>query len=450
VERTATATSCSSAEEAIGGTPLVRLNRITAGARALTLAKLEFLNPGGSIKDRMAVAMIEHAERAGLLAPGGTIVEPTSGNTGAALAMVAAIRGYRCILTVPEKTSHEKIAVLRAYGAEVIVAPPVPADSPESYTAIAAQIARDLPGAYSPNQYANPINPLAHEQLTGVEIWEQTGGAITHLIAGIGTGGTICGIARALKARNPNVRIVGVDAIGSIYSGGMPAPYAIEGIGRSYLPATLDLSVIDRIERVGDRDAFLMARRAAREEGLLAGGSSGAALVATERLARELDSDAVVVTILPDSGRGYLSKIFNDEWMAARDFLGPRGTPLGEVLARVGGDDRFVRSTITVREAARILAERNIDDAAVVDDECLVGRISVQAVLDCLERAPHKLDATIGEVLLPPFPLLDRSACLDDALRAIRGGHRQVVVSDGGRPIAALRAQDLIAFTLDE
>jgi cystathionine beta-synthase len=450
VERIATATYAASAEEAIGATPLVRLNRITAGTRALVLAKLEFLNPGGSIKDRVAVAMIEHAERAGLLAPGGTIVEPTSGNTGAALAMVAAIRGYRCILTVPEKTSEEKIAALRAYGAEVIVAPPVPADSPESYTALAAKIARAIPGAYSPNQYANPINPLAHEQLTGVEIFEQTGGAITHLIAGIGTGGTICGIARALKARNPAIRVIGVDAIGSIYSGGMPAPYALEGIGRHYLPQTLDLSVIDSIERVGDRAAFLMARRAAREEGLLAGGSSGAALEATERVARDLAADAVVVTILPDSGRAYLSKIFNDEWMAARDFLGPRGTPLGDVLARVGGDDRFVPSTITLRDAMQLLAERNVDDLAVVDDECLVGRIGVQAVLDCLERAPHKLAATIGELLLPPFPMFERRAPLDDALRALRGGHAQVVVSDGGRPIAALRAQDLIAFSLDD
>jgi cystathionine beta-synthase len=449
VERIATAYYAATAEEAIGGTPLVRLNRLTAGARALTLAKLEFLNPGGSIKDRMAVAMIEHAERAGLLAPGGTIVEPTSGNTGAALAMVAAIRGYRCILTVPEKTSAEKIAVLRAYGADVRIAPNVAADSPESYTALAARITRDIPGAYSPNQYANPINPLAHEQLTGAEIWDQTRGAITHLIAGIGTGGTICGIARALKARNPAIRIIGVDAIGSIYSGGMPAPYAIEGIGRHYLPATLDLSMIDRIERVGDRDAFAMARRAAREEGLLAGGSSGAALVATARVARELDANAVVVTILPDSGRGYLSKIFNDDWMAAHDFLGPRGTPLADVLARVGGDHRFVPSTITLRTANRVLAERNVDDLAVVDDDCLVGRIGVAAVLDCLERAPHKLDATIGEVLLPPFPMFDRGASLDDALRAIRGGHRQIVVSEGSRPIAALRAQDLIAFSLD-
>jgi cystathionine beta-synthase len=449
VLRTATATYATSAEAVIGDTPLVRLNRITAGTRALVLAKLEFLNPGGSIKDRIAVAMIEHAERAGLLRPGGTIVEPTSGNTGAAIAMVAAIRGYRCILTVPEKTSAEKIAALRAYGAEVRVAPPVPADSPETYTALAARIAREIPGAYMPNQYANPINPLAHEQITGVEIWEQTAGKITHLVAGIGTGGTICGIARALKARNPGVCIVGVDAMGSIYSGGLPGPYAIEGIGRHYLPATLDLEVIDRIERVGDREAFVMARRAAREEGLLAGGSSGAALVATQRLARELGEDDLVVTILPDSGRAYLSKIFNDDWMAARQFIGPPATTLGDVLARVGGDDRFVPSTISLRTAARLMNDRNVDDLAVVDDDCLVGRVGLQTVLDVLERAPHKLDATIGELLGPPFPLLDRNATLDDALRTIRGGQSQVVVCDGRLPLAALRAQDLIAFFSD-
>jgi cystathionine beta-synthase len=300
--------------ETIGKTPMVQLNRIMDGAAPLVLAKLEDRNPGGSAKDRIAVAMIDDAERRGMLAPGGTIVEPTSGNTGAALAMVAAVRGYACILVVPEKTSKEKVDVMRAYGAEVIVAPNVPRESPEHYTQVAARIARETPGAYLPDQYANAINPLAHEQTTGVEVWEQTAGRITHLVAGIGTGGTICGVSRALKARNAGVMVIGVDPIGSIYSGGEPGPYALEGIGRHYFPPTLDLDAIDRIERVSDAEAFAMTRRAAREEGLLVGGSCGATLVAAHRLAHELDGDAVIVAILMDSGRAYLSKIFDEGW----------------------------------------------------------------------------------------------------------------------------------------
>jgi cystathionine beta-synthase len=302
----------------IGETPLVRVRRALGGVRPLVLLKLECANPSGSSKDRIAVAMIDAAERAGRLLPGGTIVEATSGNTGAAIAVVAAVRGYRCILTVPAKTSAEKIAALRAYGAEVIVAPCVAKSSPEHYTNVAARLARETPGAYMPDQYANPLNPAAHECATGEEIWRQTDGRVTHFVAGVGTGGTICGVARALKAHDAGVTIVGADPAGSVYSGDAPAPYETEGIGRDYVPATLDCRLVDRFERVRDAAAFAMARRVAREDGLLVGGSTGAALVAAQRVALELSDDAVIVVLAADSGRAYLSKIFNDAWMEER------------------------------------------------------------------------------------------------------------------------------------
>ena len=305
-----------SALEVIGNTPLIRLRRVAGDASVCVLVKLEYLNPAGSIKDRIAVAMIDDAERRGLLKPGGTIIEPTSGNTGASLAMVAAIRGYRCIVVTPEKTSAEKVATMRAYGATVIVTPNASEDDPRAYTNVASRLARETCGAYMPDQYSNPANPAACKHTIGAEIWRQTRGRVTHLVAGMGTGGTICGIARALKERKPGVVVTGVDPIGSVYSGGEAKPYLVEGIGRHYFPKTLDMSVIDAIERVSDREAFEMARRIAREEGLLVGGSSGAALVAATRVAqRVVDSGALVVAVLPDSGRAYLSKIFNDEWL---------------------------------------------------------------------------------------------------------------------------------------
>jgi cystathionine beta-synthase len=304
--------------EVVGNTPLVRLQRTIDFARVSVLVKLEYLNPAGSIKDRIAVAMIDDAEHRGLLRPGGTIIEPTSGNTGASLAMVAAIRGYRCIVVTPEKTSTEKVATMRAYGAQVIVTPNAPENDPRAYTNVASRLAHEIDGAYMPDQYSNPVNPAACERTIGAEIWEQTRGLVTHLVAGMGTGGTICGIARALKERNPDVMVIGVDPVGSVYSGGEAKPYLVEGIGRHYFPKTLDMSVIDSVERVSDREAFEMARRVAREEGLLVGGSSGAALVGVTRvLHRVTDPTAVIVAVLPDSGRAYLSKIFNDEWLNA-------------------------------------------------------------------------------------------------------------------------------------
>ena len=316
----------------VGRTPLVRLGRITrdlgpAERQPLVLAKLEMLNPGGSVKDRIGLAMIEAAERAGLLRPGGTLVEPTSGNTGHGLAIAAALRGYRCVFVMADKQSPEKQALLRAYGAEVVVCPTdVPPESPESYYSVARRLARDIPGAFSPGQYWNPANPAAHEATTGPEIWQQTAGRITHLVASAGTGGTISGTAHYLKSRNDRLVVVGADPEGSVLSGDTARPYLTEGVGEDFLPATFDPGVVDRWIRVSDRDAFRMARRITREEGILAGESCGTATVAALTVARELadagvGQKAVFVVILPDGGRNYLSKLYDDDWMREHGLL---------------------------------------------------------------------------------------------------------------------------------
>ena len=310
--------------ELIGNTPLVRLNRVGAGLPAPVVAKVEYLNPGGSVKDRVAVGMIDAAERAGLLGPGGTIVEPTSGNTGVGLALVAIQRGYKCVFTMPDKISIEKVNVLRAYGAEVLVCPTAVApEDPRSYYNVAKRVVAETPGAWSPDQYSNPENPRAHTLSTGPEIWEQTEGRVTHFVTGVGTGGTISGVGNYLKEiSGGRVTVIGADPEGSVYSGGDGRPYIVEGVGEDFWPDAYDRTVADGIEAVSDRDSFLMTRRLAREEGLLVGGSCGMATVAALRVAARATPDDLVVVLLPDSGRGYMSKIFNDEWMIASGFLG--------------------------------------------------------------------------------------------------------------------------------
>src|SRR3712207_6087948 len=309
--------------DTVGETPLVRLARIGAGLTPQIVAKVEMLNPGGSIKDRVAVALIEAAERDGLLKPGGTIVEPTSGNTGTGLAIAARLKGYRVIAVMPDKMSTEKIDLLRAYGAEVVVAPTdVPPDSPQSYYRVADRLTEEIPGAFQPNQYANPANPQTHYETTGPELWRQTGGRVTHLVAGVGTGGTISGVGRYLKERDPDVEVIGADPVGSIYSGDEVHPYLVEGVGEDFWPQTFDPAVVDRYVRVSDRDAFLATRRLAELEGMLVGGSGGLAVHAALEVARGIDDpEAMVAVILPDGGRAYLSKIFNDAWMRQHGML---------------------------------------------------------------------------------------------------------------------------------
>jgi len=442
---------CNDALAAIGNTPLVRLNSVTDGARCLVLAKVEYVNPGGSIKDRPAVAMLEAAERDGNLKPGGTIVEPTSGNTGSGLAMAAAIRGYRCILVMPDKMSREKIDLLKAYGAEVVVTPTnVPTDSPESYYGVANRLAAEIPGAFQPNQFHNHHNPDAHYATTGPEIWEQTRGTLTHFVAGLGTGGTISGTARYLKEQNPAIHVVGADPEGSIYSGDTPRSYAVEGIGMNYLPETVDLKVIDEMVRVSDRDSFLMARRITREEGLLVGGSSGTAAVAAIRLAQRLPEDAIVVVVFPDSGRGYMSKIFNDEWMIANGFLaeGKRKSTVGDMLRSKTPLPQMIvlQESETVQSALDLLRKFEISQIPVMRGTEQIGSVNDVAVMQAVFDRSDIVHKPVGEVMARPFPALDLDEPIERAYKLLTLANPAIVVTDGGQPVGVVTRQDVISY----
>lgn len=437
--------------QAIGRTPLIRLNKVNDGAACLMLAKVEYMNPGGSVKDRPALAMLEAAEAAGYLKPGATIVEPTSGNTGTGLAMAAAIRGYRCILVMPDKMSKEKFDLLRAYGAEVVVTPTnVPNESPESYYGVANRLAAEIPGAFQPNQFHNQHNPEAHYRTTGPEIWEATAGQITHLVAGIGTGGTISGTARYLKEENPKIHVVGADPEGSIYSGDTPKSYAVEGIGLNYLPETVDLKVIDEVVRVTDRESFLMARRITREEGLLVGGSSGTAAVAAVKLAKTLPPEAVLVVVFPDSGRGYMSKIFNDEWMIANGFLaeGKRGATVGDVLRskRPLPPMITVKDTDVVKDALDLLRQYEISQIPVMRGHEQIGSINDVAVMQAVFDRSDILHKPVTEVMGSAFPVLDQGEAIEVAYKLLTLANHAIVVADEGEPIGVLARQDIISY----
>jgi cystathionine beta-synthase len=437
--------------DAIGNTPLIKLNKVTDGAAPLVLAKVEYVNPGGSVKDRPAVAMLDAAESAGLLKPGGTIVEPTSGNTGSGLAMAAAIRGYRCVLVMPDKMAKEKIDLLKAYGAEVVVTPTnVPNDSPESYYGVANRLASEIPGAFQPNQFHNHHNPEAHYHTTGPEIWRQTRGTITHFVAGIGTGGTISGTARFLKDQNPSIHVIGADPEGSIYSGDTPKSYAVEGIGMSYLPETVDLKVIDEMVRVSDRESFLMARRITREEGLLVGGSSGTAAVAAAKLAKTLPKEAIVVVLFPDSGRGYMSKIFNDEWMIANGFLseGKRKATVGDVLRGKTPLPPMitVKPDDTVKAALDLLRQYEISQLPVMNGREIVGSVNDVGVMQAVFDQADIIHKPVSDVMGRPFPALEQYEEIERAYKLLTLANPAVVVTDDGEPIGVLARQDIISF----
>jgi cystathionine beta-synthase len=439
----------------IGDTPLVRLDRIGRDLSCHLVGKLEYLNPGGSVKDRPALRMIEAAEADGRLGPGGTIVEPTSGNTGVGLAIVAARRGYRCVFTMPDKIASEKMQLLRAYGAEVVVCPTsVAPEHPESYYSVARHLTETVPGAYMPNQYANPHNPEAHELTTGPELWRQTAGRITHLVASIGTGGTISGIGRYLKSRNPDIQIIGADPEGSVYSGGSGRPYLVEGIGEDFWPEAYDPGVVDGVVMVSDRDSFLTARRVSREEGVLVGGSCGTAVWAALQVGRELGPDAVVVVILPDSGRGYLSKVYDDAWMADHGFLRAGGDTIEAVLARKGPAIPplvHVHPDETVRSAIAILKEYSVSQMPVVKAEPplalaeVVGTVSDRHLLEAVLADPDVIDRPVEAVMDPPLPMIGAGEAVDVA--AARLGERSaVLVLDGGHPTGILTRSDLLDF----
>jgi cystathionine beta-synthase len=437
--------------EAVGRTPLVRLNNVVDGAACLVLAKVEYMNPGGSVKDRPAVEMMKDAEARGMLKPGATIIEATSGNTGTGLAMAAAIRGYRCILVMPDKMSKEKIDLLKAYGAEVVVTPTnVANESPESYYSVANRLTAEIPGAFQPDQWHNRNNPDAHYRTTGPEIWEQTGGTITHFVSGMGTGGTISGTARYLKEKNPNIHVVGADPEGSIYSGDTPKSYKVEGIGMSYLPQTVDMRVIDRILRVTDRESFLMARRVVREEGLLVGGSSGTAVAAAVRVAHELPKDAVLVVVMPDSGRGYMSKIFNDEWMIANGFMGDdkRKDTVGDVLRAKQPLPPMltVLETQVVKEALDMLRKYEISQLPVMRGKEVIGSINDVAVMQAVFDHADLMHKPVGEVMGRAFPTLELDVEVDRAYKLLTLANPAIVVTDGGEPVGVVTRQDVISF----
>ncbi len=437
--------------QAVGHTPLVKLNRVVDDARALVLAKVEYVNPGGSVKDRPAVAMIEDAEARGVLKAGATIIEATSGNTGTGLAMAAAIRGYRCILVMPDKMSKEKIDLLKAYGAEVVVTPTnVPNDSPESYYGVANRLTAEIPGAIQPDQWHNAQNPGAHYKTTGPEIWEQTAGRITHFVSGMGTGGTISGTARFLKEMNPKIVVVGADPEGSIYSGDTPKSYKVEGIGMSYLPQTVDMRVIDKILRITDKESFLMARRITREEGLLVGGSSGTAVAAAVRVARELPPEAIMVVVMPDSGRGYMSKIFNDEWMHANGFLEDdrRKDTVGDVLRTKEPLPPMITVTEvqTVKEALDLLRRYEISQLPVMRDTEVVGSINDVAVMQAVFDHADIMHKPVVEVMGRPFPMLEHDVEVGAAYKLLTMANHAIVVTDGTKPVGVVTRQDVISF----
>jgi cystathionine beta-synthase len=438
--------------ELIGETPVVRLSRLDPELRTPLVAKVEFLNPGGSVKDRPAVAMIDAAERDGLLRPGGTLVEPTSGNTGLGLAMVAALRGYRVIAVMPDKMSREKIDTLRAFGAEVVVCPTaVEPDSPQSYYRVADRLTEEIDGAFQPNQYFNRANPEAHYRTTGPELWRQTGGRLTHLVIAVGTGGTISGVGRYVKEQNPDVQVIGADPEGSIYSGGPVHTYRVEGIGEDFWPETLDREVIDRYVRVSDRDSFLLARRLVAREGIFAGGSTGTALCAALTVARELDDpEALVATIIPDGGRPYVSKVFNDSWMREHGYLGDQGAlTVGEVI-RDRGDPRpmlTVGSHDTVGRVLDLMREHGVSQIPVVSGEegrAFVGTVSERSLLMASADHPGILGEPVTEVIEPPLPELAADSPAIEAIRLILGERRPVIVVEDGRALGILASVDLI------
>jgi len=441
----------------IGNTPLVKLHKVTEGISATVLVKLEYLNPGGSAKDRIAVRIIDAAERDGQLLPGGTIVEPTSGNTGVGLALVAQQRGYKCVFVLPDKVGEDKRNVLTAYGAEIVVTPTsVAPDDPESYYSVSDRLAREIPGAFKPNQYANPNGPLSHYESTGPEIWRDTDGTVTHFVAGVGTGGTITGTGRYLREVSGDaVRIIGADPEGSVYSGGSGRPYLVEGVGEDFWPGAYDPAVPHEIIAVSDADSFAMTRRLALEEGILVGGSSGMAVVAALQAAKDLPADAVVVVLLPDGGRGYLGKIFNDGWMRSYGFSNaPAGHTVADLLhSKTGTLPAFVyvHPNDTVRDAIETMTSASVSQLLVLAAKPpvvmgeVVGALDERSLMGRVFSGEAKLTDKVGSIVGDALPLIGVNEPVGSA-RAAFAEHDALLVTDGGKPLGVITRHDLLTY----
>src|SRR5438552_10768705 len=450
--------------ELVGRTPIVRLQKLGRRVRPQLLAKLEYLNPGGSLKDRIGLPLIEAAERDGKLAPGGTIVEPTSGNTGVGLAIGAAIKGYRCIFVMPDKMSQEQISLLRAYGAEVVICPTaVEHDSPESYYSVSDRLAEEIPGGFKPDQYSNMSNPEAHYLQTGPEIFDQTGGEIDAIVISVGTGGTISGVGRDFKAHKPEVLIVGVDPEGSVYTAQEERdvhPYLVEGIGKDTWPKTMDPAVVDEWVRVSDRDSFLIARRLAREEGLLVGGSGGTTVWAALQLGKRFGPEATILTIVPDSGRSYLSKFYDDNWMLEHGFV-ERRAPLptvDELLRSKRIEETKVPALITIAahqkvgEAIDVMQRYSISQLPVVRDgdvqslADVIGSLQDRDLLDRVFKNPDALHEDVAAAMQPPLAAVESDVTLDEVFAALTGRTNALVIANNGKPVGVLTRSDLLEY----
>lgn len=455
--------------ETIGWTPLIRLSRFGRSTRTPLYGKAEFFNPGGSVKDRIGLPIVEAAERSGALRPGGTIVEGTSGNTGVGLAIAAAMKGYKCIFTMPDKMSQEKVRLLKAFGAEVIITPTaVPPDHPDNYVMMAKRIAKETPGAILAGQFDNQANPDAHYATTGPELWEQTGGRITHFVAAAGTGGTLSGVGRYLKERNPDIQMIAADPVGSILASlwrqrrdprapaGEPAPFKVEGIGQDKLPGTLDLAVLDDYVTVSDRDAFAAARRLTREEGLFVGGSAGLIAHAALQLARRLDDpDACVVTFLCDTGERYLSKLYNDEWMRENQLLEPDRVTLGALVAHKAQGDGTAPTQLVatapgalVRQALGLMRLHDVSQLPVMDGEACVGSVTEQFLTTRSLESTRFLDATVGEVMDEPFPVVGAAEPADAVTKLLSKTTPALLVAESGRVVGIVTRGDMLQFLM--
>jgi len=449
--------------DSIGWTPLIRLTRVTRGLKTPVWVKAETRNPGGSVKDRIGLAIIERAEREGRLKPGGTIVEGTSGNTGVALAIAAALRGYRCVFTMPDKMSQEKVRLLRAYGAQVVITPTaVPPDHPDGYVMTAKRIANETPNAVLADQFYNEANPEAHAATTGPEIWEQTDGKVTHVVAGAGTGGTITGVGRFLKSKNPKIQMVCGDPVGSILaehwrSGGANisegVPYKVEGIGQDKIPGSLDMAIIDEFQTVTDRDAFAMARRMTREEGLFAGGSSGLNVHVALTVARRLnDPNACVVTFLCDTGERYLSKLYNDEWMRENQMMEQAHTTLAQLLdAKHGAAPAKVVSvapTVTVRQALRLMTLHDISQLPVMENGNCVGAVNESTLSASALDDVKILERAVSDVMDSPFPTVEAGQAVDAIVKVLSKANPAVLVREGGAIRGIVTRSDMLAFVM--